>query len=62
VMPRWDCGYARKEDRNAPLCCATGAPSSLRRCSESRRPARFYSEAERVAEQDSRRFSVNAAF
>jgi len=62
VMPRWDCGYARKGDRNALPRCAAGDPPSRRRFHTPCDPARFYFEGERAVEQDSRRFSVSAAF
>jgi hypothetical protein len=62
VMPRWDCGYARKGDRNALPRCAAGDPPSRRRFHTPCDPARFYFEGERAVEQDSRRISVSAAF
>lgn len=61
VMPRWDCGYARKGDRHAPQSIA-GASESRRRFSASCHPARFYFEREQAVKQASRKVPVSAAF
>lgn len=63
VMPRWDCGYARKGKCAAVACGGQGAPSSgpeLER--ESRRSTRFYFEGAWILEQDPYRSSITAAF
>jgi len=61
VMPRWDCGYARKGNPYAPQCIA-GASASQKRVHARCHPARFYFERDQAAGQDSRRLSVSAAF